>query len=183
MPHGFLRKRDTPLLVAASLALFSGTASAVPVVTKFSANFTSGPLATMSFMGSFAIDSTQIVGSGTELFEANNDAKQVLSFEITVAGIDYSIEQTLFDGLPAVQLSNGMLDFFEYDGQSANGDRLAIIWFDGDAQEANFTPGNNDPQSSGSVTVLVPEPGTLALVAGGLGIALLRSRRRSGAGV
>jgi len=168
-------------------AAFAAHVSAVPLPFNFGLHFNSGPLTGQTSFGTVTLDSNDCpanVCSG--VFEPDLAARTLLSFNITVGGIAFSASSdTGFPQFPQVTFDpTGHFSFINFDGLVAGNELTIFGSFAGNIPPvATFDPAVGLTSIGAAV---VPEPGSLMLLAGGLLAAFgLRKRfnRRRGAGL
>jgi hypothetical protein len=173
--------------------VLAGSAEAAPVIFGWDLFFTQGPLAGQDFRGTLSVNGcpTSTTCSGNFAAPPPATPLSLLSLNITVAGVAFAINNdTGFgSGFPDVTFDNsGHLSAIDYQGVVTVGANTFVL----DTSDANigenvaFYRGAVGAPIFGSVSIarlgVVPEPGTIPLLAAGVIGVLLAGRRRGSNG-
>jgi hypothetical protein len=155
-------------------------AEATPIFFNFALDFDSGPLDGQSFLGALSVDGNDCPGSCNGLFTPDGVDGDLLSFDVTVSGIAFSItNDTVFPFKPEVQFANNTIAFVDSVLEIGAGTELDILFGTLDEPDVIFT------LAAGEASIgqfrQVPEPTGFALFAAGLAVLLgvVAQRRRS----
>lgn len=175
-----------------SLGLPAGPAQAALVRINFALDFASGPLTGQTAFGNVDVDGQGCAGSVcngtfTPAGPANGilgATGSLLAFDVTVDGVHFSAaNDDLFPDFPVIELVNSVLtriDFADFGGPPS----LTIFGSASGGWGGSYRDAAFDDSLIANVRQigdahLVPEPGSLMLVAGALLAALSATRRRS----
>ena len=112
MPH--LRLLVLPLLL---LVVPAANSESAPIFYDFTVAFDQGDLAGQSFQGSFALDGNDCPGGLclNGLFSASFVASTLLSFDITIDGATFDIEDDqIYPVFPVVEFQGGNVTWLDY---------------------------------------------------------------------
>lgn len=144
-------------------AAFAGPVFASPSFFDFSVRFDNGPLKGTNSTGVVTVDGNDCPGNlCTGNFTPGNAAKTLFSFDITVGGVHFTVNNDSPPAFPLVGFdAGGHLNFLNYDGLAA-GNELIIFGSLPSAAVA-YIPATG--QTSTGIAA-APEPGTASLLGG-----------------
>jgi len=177
MPH--LRLLVLPLLL---LVVPAANSQSAPIFYDFTVTFDQGDLAGQSFQGSFSLDGNDCPGGlcPDAVFSADFVASTLLSFDITIDGATFDIEDDqTYSFFPLIELQGGNVIYIDYLTSGFVDPHLELFyWPTFGANQAVFQDVDG-LESQGTITDVqlqalqaVPEPATLMLFGlGGAGLA------------
>ena len=179
-------------IASLSLGLMAGSAQAALVRINFALDFSSGPLTGQTAFGNIDVAAQDCAGAVCNgMFTPAGLANGIigatgslLDFDVTVSGVRFNASSDdLFPDFPGIELTNSVLtriDFADFDGPPS----LLIFGSANGGWGGSYRDAAYDDSLIANVrqigdAVLVPEPGSLLLVAGALLAALSTTRRRA----
>jgi hypothetical protein len=163
-------------------AAFAGPVFGSPSFFDFTARFDNGPLRGSNSTGVVTVDGNDCPANiCTGIFTPGNVLKTLFSFDITVGGIHFTLNNDSPPLFPQVGFdAGGHLNFLNYDGLAA-GNELIILGNLNNPAAVTFIPATGQISTG---TAAAPEPGTASLLGGillaGFAFGWLRKRGTDG---
>lgn len=173
--------------------VMAGSAEAAPVTFGWDLFFTQGPLTGQDFRGTLSVNGcpSSATCSGNFTTPPPATTLSLLSLNITVGGVAFAINNDTGygSGFPDVTFDNfGRLSAIDYQGVVTVGGNTFVLDTSGAniGENVAFYRGALGAPVFGSLSVarlgVLPEPGTIPLLAAGLVVVLLVGRRRASTG-